>query len=274
MTKNNIGKWNNLNGVYNINTADVVIFIEGIPQNFNLNLLNNKKFICFPREPLIHKNWEQFKFPTGYTYDNFFHVVTNPQFIDKNYDFLSNLEYNEHKKKFSAIISNKINSSGYKLRRNFLINLSKTYPNLCDIYGAGWTNELGSSYKGKLEGYHKNALGKNTKFIGLIDYKYSLCIENCSKRELFFREIYRCNIMLDYTKFIMVVYIFQINFPDDSYYIVDITSNNCLEKIKEIINKPITDKNITALKEARNLILNKYNIWSVIEKELNFMIYV
>jgi len=268
MTKNNIGKWNNLNGVCNINTADVIIFIEGIPKNFNLNLLNNKKFICFPREPLIHKNWEQFKFLTGYTYDNFIHVVTNPQFIDKNYDFLSNLEYNEHKKKFSAIISNKINSSGYKLRRNFLINLSKTYPNLCDIYGAGWKNELGSSYKGELEGYHKNALGKNTKFTGLIDYKYSLCIENCS-RENYFSEKFTDAILC----WTIPIYYGCINiskyFPKDSYYEININDEDCIEKIKEIINKPITEKNIIALKEARNLILNKYNIWSVIEKELN-----
>ena len=78
MTKNNSGIWNNLVGVTDLNKADVIIFIEGIPNNFDLNLLNNKKFICLPRETYINKNFKQFKFPT-FTYDNFIHVFTNPQ---------------------------------------------------------------------------------------------------------------------------------------------------------------------------------------------------
>ena len=54
-------------------------------------------------------------------------------------------------------------------------------------------------------------------------------------------------------------------FPKDCYYNIDIFDENSYEKVIEIINKPITQKNIDALKEARKLILNKYNIWSTIE---------
>lgn len=267
MTKNDSGIWNNLIGVTDFNKADIIIFIEGIPNNFNLNLLNYKKFICLPREPLVNKNWERFNLPTGFTYDNFIHVVTNPQFIDKNYDFLSSLEYKESDNLFSAIISNKNNGLGYKLRRSILLNLSKNYPNLCDIYGAGWGKELGSSYKGELDGYHKNTMSKNTKFSGLINYKYSLCIENCSRKNYFSEKFtdailcwtipiyYGCTNIAEY-------------FPKDSYYEVNINEDNCIEKIKTIINKPITKKNILALKQARDLILNKYNIWSVIENKV------
>ena len=144
LTKNNRGIYNDIIGISNINDANYIIFIEGIPNNFNLQLLNNKKVICFPREPFCKKNWEQFNFQYGYTYDNFFHVVTNPQFINKSYDFLSNLTYIEHKKKLSAIISNKSNGKGYQLRRRLLMNFVKKYPDVCDIYGAGWKNELGN----------------------------------------------------------------------------------------------------------------------------------
>ena len=267
MTKNDSGIWNNLKGVFEYNKADIIIFIEGIPTSFDLSLLNQKKFYCFPREPLVSKNWEQLKLSTGYTYDNFIHVVTNPQFIDKNYDFLSNLEYKERDNLFSAIISNKNNGLGYKLRRSILLNLSKNYPNLCDIYGAGWGTELGSSYKGELDGYHKNTMSKNTKFSGLINYKYSLCIENCSRKNYFSEKFtdailcwtipiyYGCTNISEY-------------FPEHSYYIIDITQNNSIEQIKEIINKPITLQNIEALRHARDLILNKYNIWGVIDNIL------
>lgn len=268
MTKNNSGIWNNLIGTTNINKANIIIFIEGIPNNFNLKLLKDKKIICFPREPFGIKNWEQFKLPLGYTYDNFIHVVTNPQFIDKDYDFLSNLSYIEHKNKLSAIISNKNNSIGYQLRRNLLINFTKKYPRICDVYGAGWNNELGDSYKGELDGYHKTASTKNTKYNGLINYKYSLCIENCCKKNYFTEKF--TDAILCWT--IPIYYgcpnISQY-FPDDCYYVVDINKKDCLEKIINIINKPITEKNIEALNKARVLILNKYNIWSVIDKIIN-----
>lgn len=264
MTKNNSGIWNHLIGVTDFNIADIIIFLEGIPYNFDFDLLKYKNFFCFPREPLINKNWEKFKFSTGYTYDNFIHVVTNPQFIDKDYDFLSKLEYNSHKKNFSAIISNKNYGPGYKLRRNLLIKMSKKYPRLCDIYGAGWSNELGISYKGSLDGYHKESKSDNTKFKGLIDYKYSLCIENCSRENYFSEKI--TDAILCWT---IPIYYGCTNiakyFPKDSYYEVNINEDDCIDKIKEIIDKPITEKNILALKEARDLILNKYNIWSIID---------
>jgi hypothetical protein len=267
MTLDNSGIWNNLKGTTNIDDADVVIFLEGIPKNFNLNILNKKKIICFPREPLIKKNWEVIPFLSHYTYNNFICVVTNPEFINKNYTFLKNLSYKESTKNFSAIISNKKTGLGYELRRKTLISLSKKYPYICDIYGAGWNNELGISYKGELGYYHNKNKIAVTKFNGLIDYKYSLCIENCSIKNYFTEKItdallcwtipvyYGCTNIQDY-------------FPKDSYYWVDITKPNCLDKIIEIVNKPITEKNIEALKQARDLILNKYNIWSFIEKML------
>lgn len=270
MTKNDSGIWNNLNGVSECDKAEIIIFIEGIPKNFNLKLLENKQVICFPREPLNdNKNWNSYNFKYGFNYNKIHHVVTNPEFIDKNYDFLHNLEYIEHKNNLSTIISNKKGAFNYEIRRNLLINISNNYPNLCDIFGAGWNNELGSSYKGQLDGYHQkyNKNINNTKFNALINYKYSICIENCCKKNYFSEKFtdailcwtipiyYGCPNISEY-------------FPKDSYYEVNINEDECIEKIKTIINKPITEKNILALKEARNLILNKYNIWSTIENKV------
>ena len=267
MTKNNSSIWGNLRGVTDLNIADIVVFLEGIPQNIDFNLLKNKTIFCFPREPLLMKNWEMYNIKHGYTYNNFIHVVTNPQFIDKDYNYLSNLEYISHEKPFSAIISNKNNSEGYKLRRNLLINMSRKYPNLCDIYGAGWKDELGISYKGELGNYHKNTNSNTTKYDGLINYKYSLCIENCSIPNYFTEKI--TDTMLCWT---IPIYYGCTNiseyFPEYSYYCVDITKSDCLKKIKEIVERPITDININALTEARNLILNKYNIWNVIKDKI------
>ena len=107
-TKNNKGIYQNVIGVTNIEKADIVIFLEGIPKNFDVNLLKNKLIICFPREPFLKlkKNWEQLNLKYGFTYDKFYHVATNPQFLNKNYDFLLELKYNiKNKTKNLSIVS-------------------------------------------------------------------------------------------------------------------------------------------------------------------------
>ena len=267
-TKNNSGKYKDLIGVSTIEESDCIIFLEGIPKNFNYNFLLKKKIFGFPREPNITtKNWEKLKLKHGYTYNNFYHVVTNPQFLNKNYDFLIDLKYKEKTKNLSCIISNKTNGIGYKLRYNFIINFSKEYPNICDIFGYGWKNELGSSFIGELGFYHNNKNQNKTKFDGLFNYKYSICIENCQKNNYFSEKFtdsilcwtipiyYGCKNIHNY-------------FPDKSFYYIDINEKNINQKIIEIINKPITSENILALEKARNLILNKYNIWNTVY-ELN-----
>jgi hypothetical protein len=264
-TKNNLGKWNNIIGTNNIDEADCIIFIEGIPNNFNMNLIKNKKVICFPREPVGIKNWENQTLENGFTYDSLFHVVTDPQFINKNYDFLNELNYNEHEKLLSGIVSSKGGDYGYELRKNFFINFTKKYPNLIDVYGFGWKNELGNSYKGELSCYHKNDNNSMTKYEGLKNYKYSICIENCRKKNYFTEKF--TDALLCWT---IPIYYGCSNisnfFPKGCYYEIDITKDNCYEEVINIINTPITEENMNSIKVARNLILNKYNIWNVINE--------
>ena len=55
-------------------------------------------------------------------------------------------------------------------------------------------------------------------------------------------------------------------FPEGSYELLDLSHP---EQIKEYFDKPITEKDIELLSEARNLVLNKYKIWEVIYKIIN-----
>ena len=265
LTINNLGIYKEIIGINNIDEADYIIFIEGIPKNLNLNYLLKKKVICFPREPNIKtKNWEKFKLRYGFTYNTFYHVVTNPEFINKDYDFLNKLKYQESKNKLSCIMSNKNNGNGYKLRYNFLIKLAQEYPNICDIFGYGWKNELGFSYKGELGYYHKkNCNIINTKYEALINYKYSICIENCEKKN-YFSEKFTDAILCWTIPIYYGCYNISDYFPEKSYYYIDIKKENVNQKIKDIIENPITEENIKALIKARELILNKYNIWNSI----------
>ena len=53
-------------------------------------------------------------------------------------------------------------------------------------------------------------------------------------------------------------------FPKDSFIWLDINDPNSIDKLYEVIQKPITEENIKAMEEARNLILEKYNIWDLV----------
>lgn len=265
-TKNNKGIYKNIKGVSNVDEADIIIFLEGIPNNFNFNLLKNKIVICFPREPFFNlkKNWESLKLKNGFTYDNFYHVVTYPQFLNKDYDFFLKLQYDSQiKTKNLSLVSS---GKNYKERKKFIIKISNILKNRCHIYGSNWNkNELNNeSYKGVLGCYHNNINKYNkTKYDGLINYKFSICIENIKRKNYFSEKFtdailcwtipiyYGCPNILDF-------------FPKDAFYIININEENIHEKIINIINKPITNKNIIALQKARDLILNKYNIWGTI----------
>ena len=132
------------------------------------------------------------------------------------------------------------------------------YPTLIDVYGKGlpWTSM--QFYKGSIK----------NKYDALAPYDYSLCFENCSQRNYFSEKF--TDAILSWT---IPIYWGCPNideyFPPGSYYYIDITQQNAAQKIIEIINQPITVDNIQALKSARELILNTYNVWPTIEKLVN-----
>ena len=250
-------KYNN-----NINDCDIIIILDGLPNNFNIDILKNKKVICFPREPTVSKNYLNKNFMYEYTYNNYFHVFTYPQFIDKNYDFLKKLEYPVKTKLISIVSSAKQSLPGHKKRYNFVKNIKNKE---IDIYGYGWNKEKLVNYKGSLSGYHSGNNKKKTKYDALIDYKYTIVIENNNLDNYFTEKI--TDAMLCWS---IPIYYGCPNiakyFPEDSYYIIDLDDPECNKKIDEIIKRPITQKNIDALKKARELILDKYNIWECIHK--------
>ena len=57
-------------------------------------------------------------------------------------------------------------------------------------------------------------------------------------------------------------------FPKDSYIQIDIRKSNELDRVIDIIKNDDYESRISALKEARELILNKYNVWPMINEIL------
>lgn len=260
ITPNNKGFWKNLKSTTNIEEADYVVCL-----NKPIKRVKKEKIIVFLREPRVFYN-PKFNEKNFFTYDDIHHVFTYPCFIQKTYDELKGLGYDtvEKNKLLSTITSHKLHTRCSKKRVEFIKKFNSKYPENIDIYGNGWNNNM-ENYKGSLGCYHSRNGQNTTKYDGLKNYKYSLCFENSSEKNYFSEKFTDC--ILSWT---IPIYFGCTNieeyFPEDSYYLVDIFDDNSLDKVKEIISKPITEKNIKALEKARELILEKYNIWGVLEK--------
>ena len=283
LTPNNSARWNNLIAVTNINDADWVIIIDDIhnSQKNEIIKFNNNKIICLPREPgRPHPSYLNYNFKYKMTYNNFFHVWTSIMAIKKNYDELNAINKPLEKTKLCSTITSKFNPGGglYGARIDFIKKLSKQqqFMDKIDIFGYNWEKkELGEMYKGTFGGFNlggatiiDNLLPNTTKWDGLEKYKYSISIENCCKDNYFSEKFTDC--ILSWT---VPIYYGCPNidkyFPKDCYYWLDITKDDCFDKLEYILNQPITDKQINAIAEAREIILNKHNVWAVVENIIN-----
>jgi len=280
LTPNNSGKWNNLIAVTNINEADWVIIIDDIHNSQRNQILkfNPEKIICLPREPgRVYPSYLNYNFKYKKTYNNFFHVWTSIMCIKKNYDELIVLNKPLIKNKLCSTITSRFNSGGglYETRIQFIKKLSQQtkFIDKIDIFGYNWTEkELGKMFKGTFGGFNigtshtiDKLLPNTTKWNGLENYKYSIAIENCCKENYFSEKFSDC--ILSWT---VPIYYGCPNidkyFPKDCYYWLDIISDDCFDKLEYILNQPITEKQINAISKAREIILNKHNVWNVVNE--------
>ena len=178
--------------------------------------------------------------------------------IIKPFNELSTLPIPIKRKKLSAVMSNKRYTRIQQARLDVLRKISMRYPKI-DIYGRGLSSvDFGNSYKGEL------AYNRNCKFRGLINYEYSFAIENSAHENYFTEKLVDC--FLSWTK---PLYWGCTNleqyFPTNSYVWIDINSPYVVDMVMEEVSKPI---DYNALREARELVLYKYNLWPSIQKIL------
>lgn len=167
-----------------------------------------------------------------------------PWHIDKTYDELVSLKVNDirnKKDKISWVTSSSLTKPGHKLRmdfKDFLVSKNMDF----DLFGRGF-NPI------------------DDKFDGIAPYKYSLAIENHSVNDYWTEKISDC--FLSWT---MPIYYGCKNitkyFPKESMILIDPNNKEeSLKKIYDSMNNNLWEKNIDYIKEARELILNKYQIF-------------
>jgi len=157
---------------------------------------------------------------------------------DYNWQFLSQLQVPVKKQSISCISSNLNNIKGHRLRIHFIRELKKEMPEI-NFFG------IGSNFL-------------SDKFDGLFSYKYSLALENSSLAYYFTEKISDC--FLSYT---VPLYYGCKNigkyFPEKSFIPINILEPAAaIRKIREVIDNDDWDSRMGALKEARDLVLNKF----------------
>ena len=291
-TPDNLGIWKNIKGVIDINEAEYIIILDDLHvsflnngiQNF-LQKFNYDKIIHFQREntTILNKQTNKSWYLTNVlpnikyhiTYEKgFLYTFAPASFINKTYDELKSMTYPEKTKNISCVISSKILNhitDNYYKRVQFIQNYSKNYPNKIDIYGKGWnTNILGDNYKGELDSYHNINYNNsnNDKSNGLIPYHYSIALENLPNEECISEKLtdtILCWCMpLYWGNKCIEKYI-----PTNAFHLIDIENKNIFNTINTIILKEPTLEEIDNIKTARNVILDKLNIWEQIYSIIN-----
>ena len=171
-----------------------------------------------------------------------------PWHVNKNYNDLVNLSIPYKKKNLSLITSNKSIFSGHIDRMKFLQKLQKSDVKF-DLYGIGF-----------------NYIGH--KFDALYPYKYSLVIENYAGENYWTEKIADC--FLSWT---MPIYYGCTNiteyFPSESLIKIDIRHENVIDQIKEVLLKDPYLESLDAIRKARNLVFNKYQLFPYIHEKIN-----
>jgi hypothetical protein len=169
-----------------------------------------------------------------------------PWFINRTYDDLKSCNIPEKPRNLSCITSKNYWFSGHRKRLNFLEKLQQKVD--LDLFGWGFN-------------YVQD------KWDALAPYRYSIVLENHQGSYYWSEKLSDC--LLSFT---MPIYYGCTNihdfFPKESVISIDIESPNVLQEIEEIINSDRYEKNLDAIEVARQLILDKHQLFPFVHSEI------
>ena len=262
------GVWQGLEGVASPDDADYLVVLEDLPPSVRRSDIDLERTIFLPREPAFvraRKKYQSFGAPLAFTHDDIHQAAVWR--IMRPFEELASLPYARKSSPLSSVTSAANQMPGHKVRMQFLRDFARRQPGVLEVYGYGWKGELGASYKGEIG----NRFAKITDFpalcksAGLMDYRYSLAFENSQQKNYFSEKVLDC-----WLAWSMPIYWGCPNladyFPAGSFHAIDPSSGDCVERVAEIVARPIAETEIDAMREARSLILQRYNIWATVNE--------
>lgn len=249
-TPGHSGVWDNIRFTEEkILDFDLLVVLNA--PNIPLTIKCSEKWLLSQESPIKLYNWHKRSFEnfdrvySFWNEENIHHDQTSlPWHVNKNYDQLKALGENElasKKDELSWVTSNYTNKPGHVLRMSLLSHL-KEKGFAFDLFGKGFSPV-------------------EDKFDGLFPYKYSLAVENYSCNDYWTEKIADC--FLSWT---MPVYYgcknIESYFPKEAMIIIDPNDPAAaMEIIKKAMEEKRWEKNLAAIKEARELVLDKYQFF-------------
>ena len=263
-TPESSGVWEDIEYTLDPNQADFLIIQDSCDKNlwshfgpeqrlyFSREALTPHEITQYPSTECKHFSfwndtgnlWVKWRYPSvhlggvGYTYDEL--MSQEPPTKSKN---------------FRCILSNKEMNLGHMKRKNFTRTFINEHSDKLDLYG-------GVSFATK-------SLTNNDKRTGLTDYKYSLTFDNQNTIRNFFG-----------TQFTDALLCWSVPFfwgggnreffPEKSFVYFNVDDYSEIDRLLTIVNDPNDYENrLEAVSEARQLILNKYNLWPTIKSAID-----
>lgn len=238
-----------------VNECDLLIALNPPNKDIYVKCPQGRKWLFTGESPIEQYRWhtDSFKyFDKVFTFwdssvaGNIFHEQTAlPWHIGRSYDELTELTckkiLNEKQDRVSWVTSNAVHKEGHKLRMSFKDYLLEQGFGF-DLFGRGFSPI-------------------DDKFDGIFPYKYSIAIENYSCNDYWTEKIADC--FLSWT---IPIYWGAKNilayFPEKSMILID--PNDHKKSLKIIRNAMECDyfhSNMGALAEARDLVLNRYQLF-------------
>lgn len=278
------GEWGSIQGVTEPESADYHVTFNRYDPS-----LNSEQLLLFSSEPpvsTLYEDWNDLDCLGTYPIER--HYKPQRWWVDRLYDDLVNLDPPEKSADISWITTdkgrdmgpagrlarrlfrrlgvseqrrqslpllNRGGPDGHVLRMAFLDDLVDAYPAMLDLYGRG--DFSGPYYRGEVA----------DKWDGLAEYRYSLAIENYSGPNYFSEKL--TDALLAWC---MPIYWGCTNLgeylPEDSFVWIDIEDKNAPEKVRDIVNSELRERNLDAIAEARRRLLDKYQIWPTVDRTI------
>ena len=269
----NSGKWKNIQATDSIFEADYFIVQDYTYDELEAFLsINNlwDKVYSFGREVpgggLIkrYQNIKEFSYllKNSYLFTKWVYPNQVNGGVSVSYDQLKEMIPPQKDELMICIQSNKRILNGHVLRLKFIEEYCRRLPQDIDIAGGISQEKAFTDLKKPIE------LIDDNKFMANLNYKYCLAFDNGQYKNYFGTQF--TDALLSWC---IPVYWGAPNisefFPEDSYISFDVKNMDEVNRISNIINDPEDYKRrLPALKEARQLILDKYNIWDTMNEAI------
>tara|TARA_B100001113_G_C20996842_1_gene573154 strand:+ start:59 stop:940 length:882 start_codon:yes stop_codon:yes gene_type:complete len=262
-TPENTGRWNDIVVVSDPVEAEYLIIQDQCDASV-LSYFDEDKRLYFSREAMdsvsinSYPNTKKFSYwdDTGFLWTKWWYPNKSSGGINKTYDELTKEDTNPYDKNklLSCVQSDKTVTEGHILRYNFLVDFMDKSPELLDLYGS--------------INFSNKDLKDNDKFYALSNYKYCLAFDNQDTIKNFFGTQFTDSILYWTIPIYWGGAELDRFFPKNSFIQIDIRKSNELDRVIDIIKNDDYEFRLPALKEARELILNKYNMWPMIDEIL------